>query len=525
MFQHRRLPKLLGALLSVLVFAFVAACGGDSGNTGGNSAEDEGTPVAGGSAIVLQSGEPRSLDPAALSNTWSHQATLGNALYGALVTNNIETFAIEYKMVTDFSTTDNGATFNLVLRPGLTFTDGTPFDAEAVKFNWDRLKDPALASTSIRQAVQVASTEVVDPTTLKVTMAAPNPHFPESVVAGALNWIASPTALQKGTQAYDEAPAGAGPFTVVNWTRQDSIELAKNPNYYDAPKPYLDKMTIRTVADSNQRYNAIITGAADLASETNLASINKTDAAGMNSQIVPTGGGQYMGMNQRIAPFDDVRARRAIALATDVAGLNTVVYNGENEIPETLFPEGSPFYENISLQETNKAEAQKLLDELAAEGKPVSFTFLSYPTTESKVLAEGLQTQLSTFKNLEIKVEVADFAALTSRAAKRDFQMLISSAIIQDPDFPLWSAFHSKSAGNFVGVNDAQLDAALDAGRLATSDADRAAAYKTVQERLVTVVPGIWYTKAVPAVVYSPKVKGVDLYTLGSPLPENFWIN
>lgn len=130
-------------------------------------------------------------------NTWSHQPVLGNALYGTLMVNDIDTFDIEYTMAEDFSTVDGGATFILTLQPGLTFTDGTPLDAATVKFNWDRLRDPTLGSLSTRWASAIAETEVVDPTTLKVVMTTPNPHFAQAIVSGGLNWIASPEALQK----------------------------------------------------------------------------------------------------------------------------------------------------------------------------------------------------------------------------------------------------------------------------------------------------------------------------------------
>ncbi|PYE16395.1 peptide/nickel transport system substrate-binding protein [Williamsia limnetica] len=524
MFRPRRITHYLAVIFSAALLVFLTACGG-GGNSTGTSAEDEGEPVPGGTLRVIQTGEPRSLDPAALSNTWAHQPVVGNGLYGTLMINNIENFTIEYKMATDFSTTDNGQTFNLALRPDLKFTDGTPLDAAAVKFNWDRLKDPSLGSTSIRQAIQVANTEVVDPTNLKVTLAAPNPHFAESLVAGALNWIASPAALQKGRESFDQNPVGAGPFKLTNWTRQASIDMEKNPAYYDAPKPYLDKITVVTVADSNTRASTMTTGAADLSSETNQASINKAQAAGLKTEVVPTGGGQYMGMNERRAPFNDQRARKAVALATDVAGLNTIVYNGEGTVPETLFDEQSPFFTDVALQQSNKDEAQQLFNELAAEGKPVSFTFLSYPTTESRTLAEGLQTQLSGYDNVEVKIEVVDFGAATARAGARDFDMIISSAVIQDPDFPLWTAFHSKSPGNFVGTNDPELDAALDAGRIEQDVQARKDSYNTVQERIAEIVPGVWYSRAIPSVVYAKNVSGVDLYTLGSPLPENIWMN
>ncbi|MGG7099640.1 ABC transporter substrate-binding protein [Rhodococcus sp. 24CO] len=480
--------------------------------------------MAGGVAGILQPAEPRSLDPVNLSNTFSHQPVLGNALYGTLMVNNLDTLELEYKMATDFSTTDGGSTFTLVLQPGLTFTDETPFDAAAVKFNWDRLRDPALGGTAIRQAGQVSASEVVDPITLKITLRAPNPHFGQGLITNAMNWIASPTALQKGQQAFDANPVGAGPFTLVKWTRQDAIELERNPGYWDAPKPYLDRLTIRSTADTNQRFNALTTGMADLSSESSWSVLAKADASGFPTEVVPTGGGQFLGMNFRRAPFDDERARRAVVLATDLDAINAAVFGGEAAYPQTLFPQSSPYFVDVTLPTQDKQTAQKLFDELAAEGKPVTFTFLSYPSEESKAVAEALQAQLSAFAHVEAEVEVADFAAVTARAGARDFDMMISSAIVQDPDYALWTAFHGSSPGNFTGINDSELSAALDAGRVGTSVEERKTAYETVQKRLVALNPGLWYVLGAPSVISSKELHGIDLYTLGSPLPEELWI-
>ncbi|MEE2034859.1 ABC transporter substrate-binding protein [Rhodococcus sp. CC-R104] len=522
MYRPRRfLPAVAAACATALL---LVSCSGSSSDDATGAQGPAGDPVAGGSLDVLQTGEPRSLDPAALTNYWAFQPTLGNALYGTLMINDVDTLEIEYKMATDFSTTDGGATFTLKLQPDLTFTDGTPLDAAAVKYNWDRLVDPKLGSTSGRWAAQIAETRVEDPTTLRVVMRSPNPHYAQSIVGSSLNWIASPAALEKGPAAFDENPVGAGPFTLASWTRQDAVELTKNPDYWDAPKPYLDSITIRTVSDTNQRVNAVTTGAADLASETNWESLKKIEAAGLNIDVVPTGGGQFVAMNFARAPFADERARRAVSLAVDLDAINTAVYNGEGEIPMTLFEESSPFFSEIALKETDPEAAQKLFDELAAEGKPVSFTFLSYPTTESKMLGEALQAQMSAFDNVEAKVDVVDYAQATARTGARDFDMLISSAVIQDPDNPLWLAFHSDSSGNSVGVDDAELSAALDAGRTGRTVEERKAAYETVQERLVQLNPGIWYYRAVPAVVWGDHVQGVEVYTLGSPLPEEIWV-
>lgn len=231
-----------------------------------------------------------------------------------------------------------------------------------------------------------------------------------------------------------------------------------------------------------------------------------------------------MVMNTARAPFDDVRARRAVSLATDLDALNSAVFNGEGESPETLFPEGSPYFADIPLWKGDKETAQQLFDELAAEGKPVSFTFMSYPTQETKAAAESLQAQLGAFQNVNVEVQVVDYAAATARAGARDFDMVISSAITQDPDYALWTAFHGDSPGNFSGLDDPELNDALDAGRTAQTVEERKAAYETAQNRLVDLVPGIWYTKAAPSVMYGENVHGVRMFTLGSPMPEEMWM-
>ena len=518
--QRRLLCALVGAACAATMM--LTSCG--QVPQSGASAEEVGDPVAGGTGRTIQVSEPRTLDPATLGNAWATQPQLGNALYGTLMINNVETLEIEYKMAEDFSTTDGGSTYILKLRPGLMFTDGTPLDAAAVKFNWDRLRDPALGSGASKVTPQIAGTEVIDPTTMRLTMVAPNQHFVQAVVTTSMNWIASPTALQKGSQGFDTAPIGAGPFTLASWTRQDQIVLKRNPAYWDAPKPYLDSLTVRFMPDTAQRYNAVTTDSADLTSETNPSNLNDADKAGFATDLVQTGGGQYLAMNFRRAPFDDARARRAVSLALDLDMLNTVVYNGTGDVPTTLFPEVSPFYSNIALTRNDKEEAQSLFDELAAEGKPVSFAFTSYSSAENKMTAEGVQAQLSAFDNVDVEVKSVDSTAISSVVGKRDFEMVITSANILDPDTELWTGFHSKSAGNMSGISDPGLDAALDAGRVAASTEERKKAYDVVQTRLAELVPGVFYIRSSPSVIAGRNMQGVVMYGLGSPLPEELWL-
>ncbi|RBM21949.1 ABC transporter substrate-binding protein [Prauserella sp. PE36] len=519
MIRSRRFPAAVAACLGALV---LAACGGSP--SAGNSGEPVGDPVVGGTANVLQIGEPRSLDPAVLSNAWVLNAFLGNALYGTLLTNDTRSGEIQYKQAESFDTTDDGATFTLKLREGLTFSDGSPLNAEAVKFNWDRLKDPELGSTSAQEASMIASTEVVDARTLKITMAEPVPNFAWSVLTTALNWIASPKALQAGRESFDAEPVGAGPYTLEQWTRQDRIELAKNPEYWDAPKPYLDHVTLRTAADPTQRVNTMISGGADLSIETNWTMLAKAEEAGLQTDVVPLNGGQYIVMNMRKAPFDDVRARRAVAAALDLKAMDVVVYSGKGKLVPSLFTESSRFHTGQKLATQDKAEAQRLFDELAADGKPVRYTFTSFATQESRSLAEGVQAQLSAFRNVTVDVKTVDLSETARLYTTHDYEMMISSAHFADPEPRLWTAFHSGSRANMSGIADERLDAALDAGRTATTLEDRKAAYRTVQERLIELVPGVFYTRTSPSVMAAQNVHGITQYGQGSLLPEELWI-
>ncbi|MCK9902912.1 ABC transporter substrate-binding protein [Frankia sp. Cpl3] len=507
----------------------LGACGGGSSSSDSDKADTSsssgaaGEAVAGGTGRILALSDPSTLDPAVLGNAAPTSAAIGNALYGTLLIDDASG-KTQYKMAESFETTDEGATFTLKLRSGLVFSDGTPLDAEAVKFNWDRYKDPANRSTHLAEATLVSSTEVVDAQTLKVTMVSPIPSFAGAVINSCLNWIASPAALQKGAAAFDEDPIGAGPFTLESWTRQAELKLVKNPKYWDAPKPYLDSLTVRAVLDANQRLNTVTTGGADVAIDSNPQNIDKANTDALSVNVESLNGGFFMALNTRRAPFDDVRARQAFNAAVDLESANLAVYDGTAEIPETLFTKDSPLFEDIPLHKTDPAKAQKLFDELAAEGKPVTFTFSSFPSTENRSLAENIQAQLSAFKNVKVEVKVVDYAQIPALRATYDFDVLVSSSFFRSPDPRLVTAFSVDSPANLSGIKDQQLSDALIAGRTATTDAERKAAYATVQKRLAELSPILYYTRATFAAIGRPAVGGLQQYGSGSLLPEEIWI-
>ena len=128
------------------------------------------------------------------------------ALYGQFLVPDPKTGAYACGLCDSFETADDGVTWDIVTREGLTFTDGTPFDAEAIKYNWDRIKDPANGSASAGIASQIDHIDVVDETTVKLTMVVPSPGFKGIMPIYSLQWIASPTALEAGPGGVQQEP-------------------------------------------------------------------------------------------------------------------------------------------------------------------------------------------------------------------------------------------------------------------------------------------------------------------------------
>ena len=160
------------------------------------------------------------------------------------------------------SPTQRFTTWTLKLKPGITFSDGTPYDAAAVQANWERAKDASQRSPALTTAMTTSALTVTDPTTLTITLASPNANFDNAVARTALNYIASPTAFRGGTDLTSSA-VGAGPFLLERWLRDDRMVLKKNPDWKGSEGTYLDELTIRVLGDEEQRIDTFITGQAD----------------------------------------------------------------------------------------------------------------------------------------------------------------------------------------------------------------------------------------------------------------------
>lgn len=505
----------------------LTACGGNGEASGpSNDGQPVGDPVSGGTMRIIEAAQPTGFDPVQVFSSTSMPVTF-TGLYGQFIISNPETGGYDCGLCESFTTTDEGASWIVKTKEGMTFTDGTPFDAEALKYNWDRMKDPQFGSASAGMASQIKNIEIVDERTAKLNMVVPTPGFMGLMPIYSLQWIASPTALAKGQEEFNKNPIGAGPFVYDSWTPGGTVSLKRNEDYQGGDLAYLDKLEIQGVTDNTQRSNALLSGQADMIMGNEPVAFQEGEASGKAIESYTFNGGTGFMMNTAKAPFDDVRARQALRYALNLDALNASVSRGAGTVPKTLFTEDSPLYSDVPMNEHNPQKAQELFDELAAEGKPVDFKYTVFPGPGAAQF-DALQAQLAEYQNVKVTADQRDSSQTGVVTTSGDFDVAYSSLAFVDPASRMWGALHGTAERtNYARLNDEELNNLLDVG-LSKVDApieQQNEAYKAIQERLAVVTPYILMETWTVGTISNDNVHGVEMFGYTTPNAGSLWIS
>jgi peptide/nickel transport system substrate-binding protein len=522
--------RLVGLLLIVLCAGAVISGCGSSGSTSpggssgpGTTSEASGEPQRGGTLTYLQSTGPGALDPIT-----TDAATLDYfafPVFDVLLTEEQGTGDLIYQLAESMDSKD-GRVWTLTLRPNLEFSDGTPLNAKAVQFNWERIADPVSASPQLPAMEQVASTKVVDDRVLQITLKSPNGQFPR-IVATSLAWIGSPTAMKSEGDQFGIHPVGAGPFLAKSIS-SSKMAFTRNPNYWDAPRPYVDELVMPVLEDADQRYNTLTSGGAQMmAVDSALQLIPRGEAAGLGVAPFEASGGQGLQLNLAKPPFNDSIAREALAYAVNRKGLSDAVLGGAVEPLESLFNEDSPFYNSaLTWPQYDPEKAQELIDEYAQKHGGALEITLFMPSL-FKSYGEYLQTQLSEFENLKFELDVTgDFGAFFERLATGDFEATIDAPGFVDPYPMLDNVYGTDGSRNWGKYSNPRVDAALKDGHEGQSLTERKAAYEIVQKELIKDVPDVWFVPYDPVRLINDEVQGTDeLAGPGATLIDKVWLS
>jgi peptide/nickel transport system substrate-binding protein len=483
-------PSRLAAIAACLfaIAAFVSACG--SSNSSSSSASSSsaptssstsssaptGTPKSGGSITVLESAGfagdwPTGLDPATNVNGAADQSMM-DSIYGELweLQGNNQ---LAPDLATGYKFSGGGATITITLRPGVKFSDGTPFNAAAVAYNWNR--DEATVCTCKPTNFVVKSITAPGPDTVVVNLAAPDGAFINQLQDSNFSWIASPTALKKlGEQAFKLKPVGAGPFTVVSDTLSNTLVLAKNPNYWQTGHPYLSGLTFKTTAGDESALEAIQAGqgnAYEGMSSRQLVSSFKSAGATVTQE--PSTSPYDIQFNTKIPPFNNIKARLAIYYATNAALLDQKLFGNVYPVTESFTAPAGLFYEPTvpGYPGYDLAKAKALVKQLG--GLNINYFTITQPQTQVMMVA---MQQMWKEAGINASIHFYPLAQLIQQFAG-PWQIAFQTAGAWDPAGGVGLAFRFFSKSPFSGVHDPKLDALILGAAGAVNPATRKAMY------------------------------------------------
>jgi peptide/nickel transport system substrate-binding protein len=497
---HSRLAAGIGT--AAVVGMLVSGCSGGPSTP----AESYGEPQRGGTLTYAFNSDAQSVDPAVCAiGVGMHPC---QAIYGALMYYNLETREFEPGMAESFSTED-GKVWTLKLRPGMTFTDGTPFDAQAVAFNWQRILEPALLSRGATVA-KTLSWQVVDPVTVQVVSNETNYQLPLSISED-LAFIGSPAAITEKGADYGSAPVGAGPFTLTSWARGTEMTLDRNPNYWDQPRPYVDRLVIKTVPADDQRFNALQAGELDVMSVTLDKYADRAESAGMNVTHVDLLGGTGFRMSSR-GVLADADLRTAIDKLVDNEQIMNAVYPGE-PVATGFTPEDSPLYgPGSEWPDRDVAGAQALIDGHRARNGGAQAEIdlnVSAGSTALTQVGELLQSQLQQINGLKLNIVPLDGSAYASALNSGNYDMIITN--VGGAHFDnLYKVFHTKGASNGAGFSSPVVDEALNLTRTSGDPAVVDDAYKSAINEIVASSTYRFWRHAKSSLLSANSVHGVQ---------------
>ena len=468
------------ALISLALATILVACGGGSSPTTKSK--------TGGNISVGLDSDAVTMDPLKSSALVDRQVMLN--IYDTLVKINQQNSVVP-DLATSWSyTTPTQLVFTL--RTGVTFQDGTPFNADAVVFNINRILTTP-ASPRYSEISSVKSVQAIDATHIQFNLKkAFSPLL--AALTDRAGMMLSPTAVQKLGTTLGNAPtnAGSGPFVFSQWVKGDHLTVNRNPHYWlkDAQGnalPYLQSIRYRPITNGSVMFSNLETGtinAADTLDPNDVASV-KTNASLTYKQAA---GLSFYGMmlNTKATPFQNVHVRRAIEWGINRQEILTNVLKGIGVVAQgPISPSSWAYNSSFAPYSYNVSNAKSELSQGGVSGN-LSFTLLVASGSPLIVQeAQFIQSELQPV-GVTVNIKQETFGTLLSDTDSHNFQAaLLGWSGRPDPDGNMYSWFHTGGGNNSMQYSNPKTDSLLAAARASSDQATRTTDYQQAEQQIL----------------------------------------
>jgi len=469
----------------------------------------------GGRLVFNWNADPSNLDPHLGTVGWDYQYE--TFIYDPIIRNNekgVPDPNLSLCEKWDFQET----TLTFTLRKGVKFHDGTELDAEAAKFNYDRIMDPANKSSGLASFAAVKSVEVVDKYTFKFNMNYPSAPLISSALPNAFGFMVSPTQVKKvGNEQFAKQPIGTGPFMLSEWVPNSHVLLKKNPNYWlkdstGGQTPYLDEVKIVMVADPLVALAGLQSGDIDITqiSPLHIDDLKKNSSFGTLSYIQnPV---SVVICNPALPPADDNNFRQAVGWGINPDEINQKIYQGKMKpMLSGFWPSDSPYADpNVTARpKFDLAKAKEFLSKSKYNGAEIPMLTFNIPAVlQSAELAQAQLKAVGINVRLDVR-ETAQASALWNEGKTYPIYYAMWMKAI-DPDNTASYLLYSKGYGNAGKMPNPELDDLIKKGAQTYDVAKRREIYRQINEIMYGQGYAFPYLESVTFVGYNKRVQNYD---------------
>jgi peptide/nickel transport system substrate-binding protein len=489
-----------------------------------------------GALVVAQASDVISLDP--VRATDSESIEVGELIFEGLVGWKAGTTEIEPRLATSWQVSDDGLSWTFNLRSHVQFHDGTPFDANAVVFSFERLlvkgHPQSLGDAGHYWKSMLKDVEkvvAIDPLTVEIHTSR---KYAPLLGDLAMYPMVSPAAVRKWGAKFADHPVGTGPFQFEDWIKESRVVVRRFEGYWGRPAG-LNEIVFQVVVDARQRLINLESGSVDLATSI-LPDEQPFVELHPDLELHHAAGNDisYLAFNTQRAPFDDVRVRRAGNYAVNKEPIVKLGYQGHAIAADTpLPPQMWGYHEPATRYQYDPIAAKRLLAEAIADGKfdPARVYKLYAPSTPRPYLPQPERVARFLQASLEqagihtelIMQPYAEFRA-TVQAGQHDLCVFGWVGDTGDPDNFLYVLLHSKQSNTETGAQnvalyrDSEVDDLLLQAQEAPDEATRSAIYASVQDKVAADAPWVPIAHSELVVAGRKELEGVVLSPTGHPV-------
>jgi peptide/nickel transport system substrate-binding protein len=529
--------RLSGAGLTGVTLLGLAGCGG-GGTIGGGG--------GGSSTFVFGRGaDSVCLDPVNATDGESFRAT--RQVMDTLLRFKPESFDLAPALATEIPEAENGGrTYTVKLRKGVKFHDGTEFNADAVKFNFDRWRDSKNAyhkgggSDSADFAYYssqfggfdddsvIQSVDVVDDYTVKFNLKEPQGPFTRNLTMSPFA-IASPKAIKDDVDGFWQNPVGTGPFKFVSWERNSQIRVEAVKDWWgtDLPKsdgyggPKMKEVVIKTIPDNTQRVAALtgnqLNGADGLVPD-DVPTVKEQQ--GFKVEFRPPNTIGYLAMNNEKPPFDDPQVRQAFNYAINMPQIVDSVLRGQGEVASNYMPSLLPFFnKSIKPYPYDPDKAKQMLKDAGAANLKTELWYMPIPRPympDAKSIAQVMQQNLEKV-GVSAKLVTYEWATYLTKTGEGEHPtcLLGWTGDNGDPDNFLNVLLNSAGATpqdalNVAYYKNPKVDKLLEQAQTTVDENEREKAYYEAQEIMHEDAPWVPIAYVTPPIGLQDAVNGFD---------------